>query len=853
MAVMKPRTGEPVETAESAKPAFWAIDSDGLRERLGTTDGGLPAVVASERLTVSRRLASHHPTAWSLLVEQFCSPIMLLLLATAVLSYLLDDAMNAGIILGILIASGLLGFWQEWSAADAVAKLLAVIESRTTVVRDGIETEIPLDDVVAGDLVRLRAGDLIPGDCRLLSSRDLFVNEAALTGESFPVEKSPGVLPAVTRLAQRLNVLYLGTHVVSGLATAVVVMTGAETEFGRISSRLNTRPPETGFERGLRQFGHLLIRVVVLFTTGVFLVNVALQKPVIESLLFALALAVGMTPQLLPAVTSVVLATGAKAMAQQKVIVKQLLAIENLGSMTVLCCDKTGTLTEGEIRLEGALDLAGRSSERVLNLAYLNAAFQTGFANPIDRAIKSDHSVSTAGCEKLDEIPYDFSRKRLTVLIRHAGERRLITKGALSNILECCSQAETSDGGIVPLNDVRADIESRFAALSADGLRVLGVATRVVSSDTIDRPDERELTFAGFLVFADPLKPDVSETLAALRELGVGLKIITGDNRAVATAISQRAGLVAPTIVSGSELRGQSEPDLIRAAQAADVFAEVEPNQKEQIILALRRAGHVVGYLGDGINDASALHAADVGISVAQAVEVAREAAQVVLLERDLNVLVRGVREGRRTFANTLKYVFVAISANFGYMFSLACASLFLPFLPLLPSQILLVNLLADFPAMALATDSVDSEQIHRPRRWDVRFIARFMLSFGFSSSLFDFLTFGLILWLFGRDEATFHTGWFVESVLTGLMIMLIVRTQRPFFLSRPGGLFLATVAAIAVITVWLPYSPFAEALGFVAPSGKLLAVVFLITWLYGGGMELVKRLFYRRLVPNLN
>lgn len=833
--------------ATASEIPFWSIETDRLLQNLETTPEGLTQLQAEERLARAGKLQPRRQSIWSLLWDQFKSPIIVLLFCSAILSYALDDRTNACIIFVILIASGLLSFWQEWGAADAVAKLLGMIETRATVLRDGQEREVPLEAVAVGDIVRLRAGALIPGDCRLLTSRDLYLNEAVLTGESLPVEKSVTVLPEQTRLGLRINALYLGTHVISGMGTAVVAATGPETEFGRISERLEHRQPETGFERGLRHFGQLLIKIVVVITVAVFAVKVGFQRrPLVESMLVGLALAVGMTPQLLPAITSVVLAAGAKAMARHQVIVKQLLAIENLGSMTVLCSDKTGTLTEGVIQLRDALDVAGRPSERVLRHAWYNAVLQTGFENPIDRAIRDTQVFDISGVEKLDEIPYDFIRKRLSVRIRINGKRLLITKGALANILECCIQAETAAGDCVDLESQREEIDRRFAEMSDEGLRVIGLAVREDNAAHVSKEHERDMTFLGFLVFADPPKADAKETLQQLRDLGIGLKVITGDNRAVAASISHRVGIEAPVIVTGSDLRTLSEEAVQQRAREADVFAEVEPNQKEQIILALQQSGHVVGYLGDGINDAPALHAADVGISVASAVDVAREAAQVVLVKQDLGVLVQGVREGRRTFANTLKYVFFAISANFGYMFSLAVSSLFLPFEPLLASQILLVNLLADFPAMALATDSVDPEQVQRPRRWDVGFVTRFMLSFGLTSSIFDFLTFAAMYSLYGLNPETFHTGWFVESTLTGLMIMLVIRTQRPFIFSHPAKLLSFACLLIALVTLLLPYSPLAPALQFVTPPALLLPVAVGITLLYGIGMEFVKRLFYR-------
>lgn len=867
--------------------AFWSIDSDQLLKQLGTSEQGLNLQEAKQRLAHANHLKPHRASVWSLLWDQFKSPIILLLFCSAMLSLTLPegDVTSGWIIVGILIASGLLSFWQELSAADAIAKLMSMIETKVTVIREGQDQEVRLDGVVPGDIVRLRAGDIIPGDCRLLTARDVFVNEAALTGESFPAEKSCSVLPEHTSLGQRANSVFLGTNVISGLATAVVVGTGPDTEFGKISERLEQKQPETGFERGLRNFGKLLVKIVLIITLAVFSAKVvkvlvfsqkndATQQQAVEgnknqpaieeetprqkineALFVALALAVGMTPQLLPAITSVVLAAGAKLMARQRVIVKQLLSIENLGGMTVLCSDKTGTLTEGVVRLQDTLDIAGQASERVARLAYLNAFFQTGFANPIDRAIQEHQEFGTSGVEKLDEIPYDFSRKRLSVRVSEKGQKLLITKGALAQVLDCCTQVELSDGKSAHLGDHRSEIDSRFAEMSAKGLRVLGLAVRTVDAPHITKADEQGMTFLGFLVFADPPKADTAEMISQLRDLGVALKIITGDNHAVAATVSRQIGIASADVVTGAELHGLSDDEFVQRVCRADVFAEVEPNQKEQIILALKKSGEVVGYLGDGINDASALHAADVGISVDSAVDVAREAAQIVLLEQELGVLVRGVRAGRRTFSNTLKYVFYVIAANFGYMFSLSVASLFLPFEPLLAAQILLVNLLADFPAMALATDSVDPEQIERPRRWDVKFIVRFMMSFGFASSMFDFMTFAAMFYIFrglrteGNEvqfQQLFHTGWFVESTLTGLMILAVVRTQRPFFLSRPGKLFILAAVIMALTAIWLPYSPFAARLEFARPPAILILIVISITLLYGVGMEVVKRLFYR-------
>lgn len=837
--------------------SFWSVPVDALLAQLGTSASGLSSDAVRNAKAGAQGLRRHRASTWSLLVEQFKSPIIILLFVSAVMSFFLDDQTNAIIILFILAASGLLGFWQEWSAADAVERLLAVIETKTTVLRDGQPCEIAVEDVVPGDIVLLTAGNVIPGDGRLIESRDLYVNEAALTGESFPAEKTTDVLPVDQALSRRTNSVFLGTHVISGTGTAAIVATGAHTEFGHVSARLEESAPESGFERGLRNFGNLLIKVAVCITVIVFAVKLATHKPLNESLLLALSLAVGMTPQLLPAITAVVMASGAKAMANVKVIVKQLIAIENFGSMTVLCSDKTGTLTEGAVRLHATHDLSGAVGERAFRCAYLNAYFQSGFTNPIDQAICAARTLDVAGVTKLDEVPYDFARKRLSVLVEDGGQRIMITKGAMSNVLERCTQVETPSGQIEDIAAHRSAIDQHFFTLSDAGFRVLGLATRRWDGTTIDKTDERDLTFLGFIIFFDPPKAGITDTLHQLRDLGIGLKIITGDNRVVAAAVGRQVGITHPEIVTGSELRQLSDEALCQRATHVDLFAEIEPNQKEQIILALKRTGQVVGYMGDGINDASALHAADVGISVATAVDVAKEAAQVVLLEHDLSVLIRGVREGRRTFANTLKYVFFVIAANFGYMFSLAVASISLRWLlivrglepfddPLLPGQILLVNLLADFPAMALASDSVDPELIQRPRKWDVKSLAKFMIVFGLSSSFFDFLTFGACLFLFHADEVVFHSVWFVQSVLTGLIIMFIVRTQRPFYRSKPGGLFLFAVGAVSLATVALPFSPFNTSLGFTPLTPGMLAAIAVICVLYAMGIESVKTMFYR-------
>ncbi len=841
---------------QATETAFWADAADAMLARLKTSPEGLTSAEAAARLTRvgPNRIGQHkRPTDLLLLLRQFRSPIIVILLAAAALYAFLGDPVDAGIILAIVLISGLLSFWQERGAVDAVDKLLAIVAVMAVVVRDGAENPLPVERIVPGDVVSLAAGGMVPADCLVLSSRELFVDEATLTGETFPVEKIEGVLDAATPLASRTNSLFMGTHVVSGTARAVVVRTGGATEFGKVSERLGDAPEETEFEHGVRRFGYLLMEVTMVLVFGIFAINVYLHRPVIDSFLFSLALAVGLTPQLLPAIISINLAHGARRMAEQKVIVKRLASIEDFGSMSVLCSDKTGTLTEGTVKLQAAYDVYGHESDDVALYAYLNSYFETGFANPIDVAIRSARVIDVSGVRKLDEEPYDFVRKRLTVLVEREGKPFMVTKGALANVLDVCTTARDARGKPVRLETVRPDIDHLLETLSQQGLRTLGVAVRDdVTQRRIDKRHESDMTFVGLLAFLDPAKPSAAAAVAALRATGVELKIITGDNALVARTLGAHMGLDDPRILTGAELENMRESALARRVRDVNIFAEVEPNQKERIIRALRKAGAVVGYLGDGINDASALHAADVGISVNTAVDVAKEAADIVLLEPGLDVLARGIEDGRTTFANTLKYVFMATSANFGNMFSMAGASLFLPFLPLLPTQILLMNLVTDFPEMTIASDRVDSEQTAVPRRWDIRFIRNFMVVFGLLSSVFDYLTFGALLFVMRIDQTTAHgqalfrTGWFVESVLSASMVVLIIRTRRPFLRSRPGKWLTVATMGVWAFTLGLPYSPLAPVFRFTPLPLSFLGVLALILVAYMSCAELAKALFYR-------
>ena len=773
-----------------------------------------------------------------MLSAQFRNPLLLLLVFAAIISGITGEWADATIVIVIILASALLGYVREYRAASAAAALRSKIRTRANVLRNGVAGTVPIEEIVPGDVVLLAAGSIVPADAIVLEATDCFVTEAALTGESFPVEKKPGTLPPTTPIAQRTNSVFLGTNVRSGTARCIVVETGRSTEFGGIAHRLTLRPPETEFDRGIRRFGYLLTISMLAMTLIVFVVHILRGRPPAETLLFAVALAVGLSPELLPAILSVNLSRGASTMARRGVLVRHLNAIENLGSMDVLCTDKTGTLTVGTVEVSGSFDANGLASPDVLELASLNATLQTGLSNPLDEAIRQSHKPDLTGIEKIGEIPFDFSRRRLSVIVRRGQRIRLITKGAFVSVLEVCAlEAPAAEA-----------LEKRYRDWSEEGIRVIAVACRDLEERaSYGRADEHELVFAGFVTFLDPPKEGAAEGVSDLARLGVAIKMITGDNRFVARHVARAIGLASERSVAGDAVASSSEEALWHAVGGTDIFAEVDPNQKERIILALKKTGHVVGFLGDGVNDAPAMHTADTSLSVEGAVDVAREAADFVLLERDLDVIRGGVEEGRKTFANTLKYVLTTMSANLGNMLSMAVGSLFLPFLPLTAGQILLNNFLSDIPAIGIADDAVDPELVASPQRWDMRFIARFMVEFGFLSSAFDLLTFLTLIFLFRAPPDEFRTAWFVESLLTELVVALVVRTRRVFFRSRPGNVLLYSTIVLVAIAFLIPYLPFARVFGFVPLSFSLMAAVVVITTAYVAAAELMKKWFYRQ------
>ena len=829
---------------------YWHLSAEDALRAYGTEAGGLTADEAGKRLKEYGKnaiKAKKRTGPLLLFLGQFKNPIIIILIIATCISAATGSLYDSLIILAIIFGSALLSFFQEYSASNAVEELRSRVQIKSTVLRNGKPTEVFSSEIVPGDVVTLAAGSLIPADGRVLAGNDFFVNQSILTGESFPVEKNPEAVAEDAELQDRTNCVWMGTSVRSGTATILITQTGEGTEFGKIAQKLTLRPPETEFERGVRRFGYLLTEIMLVLTLAVFAINVMYHKPAIDALLFSVALAVGITPQLLPAIISITLSKGSRMMAKAGVIVRRLTSIENFGSMDILCTDKTGTLTEGVVRLDGAVDTAGNEADAIYRLAYLNASMQTGLPNALDAAIISRGKSEIGSTRKVDEIPYDFIRKRLSIVVEDGGQCTMVTKGALSSVLEVCDTVD-ADGATLALDTAQTkSLQARFAAWSAQGMRVLGIARKtVVKQEKYERSDEAGMTFAGFLLFFDPPKADVNQTIAALAKLGVSLRIITGDNRLVAEHIAQTVGLTVTGVLTGAEMGKMTDEALWKKIENTNLFAEVDPNQKERIILALKKKSHVVGYMGDGINDAPALHAADVSISVNTAVDVAKEAADFVLMDSGLDVLRRGIELGRTTFANTLKYILITTSANFGNMFSMAGASLFMPFLPLLPKQILMINFLTDFPAVTIATDAVDAEDMQSPRRWNTRYIQKFMIVFGLISSVFDYLTFAVLLLGFHTPQEMFQSSWFILSIITELLTLLVMRTRKPFFKSRPAPLLLFSTLGVGLLTMLIPYLPLEKVLNIVPVPFPMMMALLGIAGLYILATEIGKHFFFR-------
>jgi len=825
--------------------AAGTMSPEGVLEVLGTDATGLSAAEVAERAETfgPNAVRSHHTSALSVLARQVSSPLLWLLVGAATVSAFVGEGTDAAIIGVILLASVSLGFANEYRAERAAEAMHDDIRHLVTVVRDGAPASAEVTHLVPGDIVHLDVGSIVPADVRLLTASDLECDESILTGESVPAEKSPAPVKDGVALAELSSCLFMGTVVHEGSADAVVVATGRLTQFGRIAVGLGERQPQTEFQKGLTRFSGLLARVAGVLSVTIFVVNVALGRPVIEALLFSLAVAVGITPQLLPAVVSTSLATGSRRLAQKKVLVKRLVCIEDLGDIDVLFTDKTGTLTDGHISFERAMDPAGDSSQDVLclglvcNEATLSGQIAVG-GNPLDLALwesPGSMSIPTTDFRRVGIAPFDHDRRCVSVLVDRGDERLLITKGAPEAVLERCTDVANSARGV---------LEREFTA----GNRVVAIATRAAPELTGVNPgDEHDLHLAGYLVFLDQPKPSAAGSIDRLARLGITVKIVTGDNPVVAETVCRTLGVPSGGTLTGADLDALDDARLTDAVTHTSIFARVSPEQKARILRAQRRAGSAVAFLGDGVNDALALHHADVGISVDSATDVAKDAADIILLERDLDVLADGVAEGRRIFANTIKYVLMGTSSNFGNMFSVTVAAAFLPFLPMLPFQILLNNLLYDTSQMTIPTDNVDDEQLARPSHWDIAFIRKFMIRFGPISSIFDFATFAVMLWVFDAAAPLFRSGWFVESLATQTLIVFVIRTRRvPFFRSRPSTPLLVSVIAVVVVGALIPQSPLNESLGFAPLPLAFFGVLVGFVIAYLVCVEVAKYFFFK-------
>jgi Mg2+-importing ATPase len=823
-------------------------------ERLRASPKGLAAEDARQRLAdVGANEPAHRRRGAVLreLLHFLANPLVVILLIASLVSAILGEPVNASIIALMVVLSVLLNFVQTYRSQRAAERLREGVAPTASALRDGQWIELPRRDLVPGDVIRLAAGDRVPADARLIETRDLHIQQAALTGESLPVEKAASDLPAdAPQLAEASNTVFLGTSVVSGTATALVVATGPATAFGDIAAQLSTEPPETEFQRGIRRFALLIMRTVLFLVLFVLLASFALHRAPLESFLFAVALAVGLTPEFLPMITTVTLAQGAVRMARRKVIVKHLAAIEDFGSMDILCSDKTGTLTSGEMQLDQCLTPLGEEADRTFLLAYVNASFETGIRSPLDAAILGHRQPDIQSFRKLDEIPFDFERRRLSVVVDTPDGRLLITKGAPEPLLQCCTDYEVNGSTRALDRAASGRCQATYEALSTKGYRVLAVAYRPMSPQaSYSIADERDMVLAGFVTFSDPPMKGAKEALQALREDGVTVKIVTGDNELVAGHVCSTVGLDPGRIVLGGELDDMTDTALAAVAERTTVFARVSPAQKNRILRALRSRNHVVGFLGDGINDAPSLHTAEVGISVANAVDVAKDAADIILRERTLSVLHEGIIEGRKAFANVTKYLLMGTSSNFGNMFSMAGAVLFLPFLPMLPTQILLNNFLYDLAQITIPTDNVDDNFVRKPQRWNIDVIRNFMLFIGPISSIYDFLTFFVLLHVFHASAALFHTGWFVESLATQTLVLFVIRTAGNPLQSRPSIPLAATTVLIVCIGLILPYTTLSGPLGLVALPLSYFAFLAGATLTYLVLVEVVKRRLIRRLV----
>jgi len=834
------------------KSKFWNIPlREILQKRNVNAKQGLSYSEAQERLKqygINSATDVNRSSLWVQFLTRFRNPLVILLLVASGLSALTGDAPSFFIISAIVILSVTFGFIQEVRAEKSVDALRRSVALKAIVIRNGISISIPVEQIVPGDIVELSGGVLIPADGRLISGKDIYVNQALLTGESFPAEKNVcDFATEIDDITDAVNAVFMGTSVISGNGTMVVVNTGKATSLGQLAGSLALKHPTTDFERGIEKFGILILRIAIIMVLFVLLVNMIFHRPMLESFLFALALAVGLTPELLPMLVTITLSRGAIRMAQQKVIVKHLPAMHNLGAMNILCTDKTGTLTEASINLEKTINADWQESDKVLLFTYLNSYFESGIKSPLDQAILDGSKPDISAWHKIDEVPFDFERRRVSVLIQSPEEKLLIVKGAPEEILKKCTCYEDNTGDIQDLSEnKRNECNGKFEELGNDGYRVLAVAFRKESHDTVSAniTDESELIFLGFAVFIDPPKIDAAKTIAKLANDGISIKIISGDNERVTRHVCNVINFEAGEIITGSELEELNDEALLARVESTHVFCRITPQQKSRIIAAFKRKSHTVGFLGDGINDAVALHIADVGISVDSGADPAKEAADVILLEHDLFVIHKGVIEGRRAVINTQKYILMGSSSNFGNMFSMAGAALLLPFLPMLPIQILLNNLLYDISQIAIPFDNVEKEALQKPIHWRIHHIQRFMGILGPVSSIFDFLTFYVLIIIFNASEILFHTGWFVESLVTQVLIIFSIRTPKTMFSSKPYPFVSIMAISIAAIAILLPFAPLNKWFGFTPLPGQFFIFLAIALIAYFILVEMIKYIF---------
>jgi Mg2+-importing ATPase len=827
---------------------FWEQDANFWIEHLASRREGLSSAQANQLLTqlgIAQPSISPFKKDLLLFVRQFRSPLMLLLIGAVIISAFLGDHSDVYIILTIVLSTGLLSFFQERNASRVVAKLQSMIKITSKVKRDGILLELASNKMVPGDIIILQAGDMIPADCMVLEAKEFYINESSLTGESFPVRKEKDQPAIVDILKNRTHCLWQGTSVVSGHGEAIVINTGSDTIFGEIALQA-ARSFETSFEQGIKKFGYFLMTITLVLAVFILVVNISAHKSILESALFALALAVGMAPELLPAITTIAMSAGAKKLLAKKVIVKKLASIQNLGEVNLLCTDKTGTITEGVITIKNFVDVSGNYNEFVKKMAYWNAHLQSGYGNPIDDALKKISLLDNESYEKLDEVAYDFSRKRISVLVQTQKGILMITKGAYNEIASVCTQLVNEKEALVPFQICKNELDTIFESNGLNGYRTIAISYKYIQATHITREDEQGMTFAGFIQLEDPIKPNIVQVIDALTELSVQLKIITGDNKNIAVSIAHHIGIAHPVVFTGAMLAEYTEAELIRKVKSVHIFAEVEPHQKEHIIQLLRKS-YTVAYMGDGINDVSAINVADVGISVENAVDIAKEAADFVLMEKELMVIVDGIVEGRKTFANTLKYIFINTGSTFGNMFSVAIASLLLPFLPMLPKQILLTNFITDFPYLSISSDNVDQKQLRKPGKWNLKLIRNYMILFGIHSTLFDIITFLTLLYVLKVKESAFQTGWFIESILTELCILFIIRTQLKFFKSKPGKYLILLSLLGTIITLSLPYTHLGFDIGLIPLPVLSVCAMVAIVILYVITADMLKVWFFKR------